>query len=370
MKSLIFAFLVSIVLAGCGQDKQKTKLAPESDAYNVAKQISGKVSYLDPDENNVLISCNSFEVTTGEVLDYLVKNYRPQIEQFKALPPEQIDLNIHKFAELLATERIYLDAASKEGVAVDEETIERALTRAKAQAGGPDKFNQWLEARSLDEEYFRKMSEQDLLIKAFMDKKTSEVQEPTEQEIIKAYQADKMATVRHILLSTQGKPDSEKKEIRKKMEDILARAREGEEFAELAREYTDDPGSKQNGGLYESFTRGKMVPEFDEVSFSLPPGEISDIVETTYGYHIIKVIERKRETRPLGEIRNTIVASLKRTRENEIRESLLEGLKNAEGYEVRTYAVESKEQTDSGKEEKEASAQTDSHTSADTSDVE
>ena len=77
----------------------------------------------------------------------------------------------------------------------------------------------------------------------------------------------------------------------KQMEDILKRARSGEDFAKLAKEYSEDPGSKDNGGEY-IFPRGQMVPEFEAAAFSLNTNQISDIVTTQYGYHIIKLSEK------------------------------------------------------------------------------
>ena len=72
---------------------------------------------------------------------------------------------------------------------------------------------------------------------------------------------------------------------------ILNRVRSGEDFAKLVKEYSYDPGSKNNGGEY-TFSRGVMVAEFENASFKLKPGEISDLVETQFGFHIIKVEER------------------------------------------------------------------------------
>ncbi len=128
----------------------------------------------------------------------------------------------------------------------------------------------------------------------------------TEKEIQKLYNEDKTASVIHILLMTQGKSDSAKIEIRKKMEVILERAKQGEDFAKLVEEYSEDPGSKNNGGLYKDFGRGDMVKPFEDAAFSVPIGEISDIIETRFGYHILKVIDRKKETQPLEKVQQQI----------------------------------------------------------------
>jgi parvulin-like peptidyl-prolyl isomerase len=110
--------------------------------------------------------------------------------------------------------------------------------------------------------------------------------------------------LRHVLVSTQPKPgepgkkDEEKAkpltkdEARQKAQALLDRARKGEDFAKLAKENSDDQGSKDKGGEY-SFSRGEgMVAEFENAAFSLKPGEISDLVETQFGYHIIKLEDR------------------------------------------------------------------------------
>ena len=141
--------------------------------------------------------------------------------------------------------------------------------------------------------------------------------------------------VRHILISTQQKPEPEedtdkgnkdtkdkktpekkpltKEEARKKSEELLARARKGEDFAKLASENSDDPGSKDKGGEYDFFGHGKMVPEFEKAAFALKPGEISDLVETQFGFHIIKLEERRSAASPDTDqkVRQQIVEKLK-----------------------------------------------------------
>ena len=77
---------------------------------------------------------------------------------------------------------------------------------------------------------------------------------------------------------------------RKKAEDVLARAKKGEDFAALARQYSDDPGSKANGGDLPPFGRGAMVPPFEQAAFSMQPGEIRGPVKSDFGYHVIKLI--------------------------------------------------------------------------------
>jgi hypothetical protein len=116
----------------------------------------------------------------------------------------------------------------------------------------------------------------------------------------------------HILIKTEGMDDAKKAEAKKKIEDILKKARSGEDFATLAKTYTEDPGSKETGGEY-TFPKGKMVPEFEKAAFALEVGKISDVVETQFGYHIIKLSEKiPAKKHSFDEMKTKIIDELNR----------------------------------------------------------
>lgn len=120
------------------------------------------------------------------------------------------------------------------------------------------------------------------------------------------FEKPEQARVAHILVMTQGKSDEEKTAAKTKIEGLLKRAKAGEDFAALAKEFSEDPGSKDKGGEY-TFPRGQMVPAFETAAFTLKDGEISDVVETEYGFHIIKKFEQlKAEKTPLEEVKDKI----------------------------------------------------------------
>ena len=131
------------------------------------------------------------------------------------------------------------------------------------------------------------------------------------QSNIQQYQVPNRVHPQHILLMTVGKTDAEVEEIRKKAEDVLKQAKKGGKFEDLAKKYSEDPGSKEKGGDLGWITQGQTVPEFEKTAFSLNPGQISDLVKTQYGFHIIKVLEKETaHTKPFEEVRDSLRAPL------------------------------------------------------------
>ena len=109
-------------------------------------------------------------------------------------------------------------------------------------------------------------------------------------EGIAQYTSPEQVRASHILLKTEGKDDAA---VKAKAEDVLKQAKSGADFAALAKKYSEDEGSAKNGGDLDYFGKGKMVPEFDQAVFTMMPGQTSDLVKTQFGYHIIKLVDKK-----------------------------------------------------------------------------
>jgi len=121
---------------------------------------------------------------------------------------------------------------------------------------------------------------------------------------IEQYSTPEQVRASHILLKTEGKDDAT---VKAKAEDLLKKAKGGADFAELAKANSEDESNAKNGGDLDFFGRGRMVPEFDQVAFQMQPGQISDVVKTQYGYHIIKLTDKKAAaTRPIDEVRQQL----------------------------------------------------------------
>lgn len=185
----------------------------------------------------------------------------------------------------------------------------------------------------------------DLLINNFLtieylDKVVSADVRASEDEIHQYYEDHKddfkireSVHARHILIKAdKTASEEEKADALKKAKGILEKIRKGDDFQALASEYSQDPGSKTRGGDLGFFGRGRMVRAFEDVAFSLEPGEVSDIVETNFGYHVIRVEERREASvKPLDEVRGIIENKLsKDLRRQAVDEFVKKAMKEAD----------------------------------------
>ena len=202
-----------------------------------------------------------------------------------------------------------------------EEAFEAQLKEA---GQSPEKLNtalktllqqqRWMQSQIKDGD---KITDADA--KKFYDSNTEEFKNP---ETVKAS---------HILF-TVNKDDSP--EVVKQKEDAakkaIARAKKGEDFNKLAKELSEEPGAKESGGDLGFFAKDRMVPEFAEAAFSQKPGEISGPVRTQFGWHVIKVTDKKPAgTVPFEEVKEQIIAYLKSAKQREAVQAILKKLKDS-----------------------------------------
>jgi peptidyl-prolyl cis-trans isomerase D len=135
-----------------------------------------------------------------------------------------------------------------------------------------------------------------------------------------AFRTPERVKARHILLKTQGKPASEEAAIKAKGESLLKQIKSGADFAKLAKENSEDPGSGANGGdLGDWITHGQMVAEFDKAIFALKVGQTSDLVKTQYGYHIVQTLAHQDAgMRSFAEVKSELAVQWKKQRVNDL----------------------------------------------------
>jgi peptidyl-prolyl cis-trans isomerase C len=195
-----------------------------------------------------------------------------------------------------------------------EELIKRELLYQEAERIGLDKDKEFLEKL----EDFKKMTLLSILIKREIEEKAV----VSDEEVKKYYDNNKeefrtdMVRASHILVDTEDDA-----------REILKRIKNGEDFAELAKSFSKDSGSASRGGDLGFFGRGKMIPEFERVAFGLKPGEVSKPLKTRFGYHIIKVTEKKEGTQlAFSDVKDRIREKLISERQSELFESLINRL--------------------------------------------
>jgi parvulin-like peptidyl-prolyl isomerase len=328
---------MGILLSACSESKEKVKLEPGTPQYLLAKDISEVASAIDPDSNKVIINTEYFEITTGEVIQVLHSSFGSRAGELKKMEAGRIRQIINLNAEKIAEKKLALRAAQNAGFSISDTQLDSLLQKQYTHVGGEEVFLDHLEKRGLIFDYVKEDMANSFIIDNYLKSVFSNEVMISDKEVQDRYrqllQKDRTASVRHILMMTQGKNDIEKQEIYKKMKKILARAKKGEDFASLAKIYSEDPGSKRSGGLYKDFERGAMVKPFEDAAFSVPIGEVSEIVETRYGYHILKVIDRKKESRTFEECKSQIEKELGKNKEKEFFSNHMNKLKEDAKYE-------------------------------------
>lgn len=210
---------------------------------------------------------------------------------------------------------------------VTDKEIEKETDKIKEELGGEDAFKQALEQNGLSDEKQLKERIKSMLLN---EKAATEGVKVSEAEMKKTFEEKYKTEVKasHILV------DDEKtaKEVQKKLN-------EGGDFAKLAEEYSKDPGSKSKGGDLGFFGKGAMVPEFDKVAFTLEKGKTSELVKSEYGYHIIKVTD-KRENK-FEDKKEQIEQELKQQKAKPITE-ILESLKKKADVKVKDKELKEK----------------------------
>ncbi len=218
-----------------------------------------------------------------------------QLELLKRLRREAMEQIIEQVLVGQAAEQAGLDA--------DPAEVDKSITDLRSIFDSDSSFQMKLDGEGFTQESFRAHMGRMMIAKQYLDKIRMTAAELSDADVEQYYEANQrrltlpeQVRVRHILITWKpmGKPD-DRAYIREQMVPILERARAGEDFAALAREFSDDYATKQAGGDTGLFDRGQMAPSFEAAAFALEPGEISDVVETSFGVHIIKMEERRAE---------------------------------------------------------------------------
>jgi peptidyl-prolyl cis-trans isomerase C len=226
--------------------------------------------------------------------------------------------------DLINRELLYQDSLKK-GIAVDEAQINERFESLKKGFPSEEEFNTSLKNADLSESALRSLIERGISIEKLIDIQFAQKTEISDEESDKFYKDNpdlfkrpEQVKASHILIKVDSGADkSEKEKARNELEKIQKKLKKGEDFSELAKEFSQDPSNTAGGDL-GYFARGQMVKPFEDAAFSLKTGNVSDIVETKFGYHLIKLTDKRPETTtPYKEIKPNLDIFLKRKKVQE-----------------------------------------------------
>jgi peptidyl-prolyl cis-trans isomerase C len=255
----------------------------------------------------VLAHVNSEKVTKVD-FERLLRNI--ELNNGGPVPAERRDDIYRRVLDELVTYTLLKQEAKARNITATDAEVEEQLSAMRQRAKTEEAFKKALAARNMTLERLKADARVEIAIAKMMSAQVASAAEATDAEVRDFYDKNpdrfkRSETVRasHILLRVDpGADDATKKQTQAKIAAILKRAKSGEDFAALAKQNSDD-GSAQQGGDLGYFPKEKMVKEFADVAFALKTGEISDVVTTQFGVHIIKVTDRKPGgTVPLEEV--------------------------------------------------------------------
>ena len=243
--------------------------------------------------NGTIITQEEFD----RVLNFELKRAARSGQQISEAQMAQIENNI---LDSLIIGELLFQESKKKGVQVNPETVTEQLMIVKQRFPSEAEFKKALEENKTTESKIKADIKRDMAIKQLIDKEVDQKVSVTAEESKTFYdtnpqlfQQPERVKASHILIKVdEGASEEKKAEARKKIEEIQQKVQKGEDFAELAKTYSEGPSAPRGGDL-DFFGRGQMVKPFEDAAFSLKPNETSDIVETRFGYHLIKVVDKQ-----------------------------------------------------------------------------
>ena len=259
------------------------------------------------------------------------------------VPAEQRDKVYRDLLDQLVGYKLLTQETKTRKVVVPDADVDARISQIRGQFPSEDVFKQMLEQRKLTLEQMRSDARQDMAVaKMIQDEVAAKVTvTPAQVDDFYAKNPDQFKEAErvrasHILIAFPDNADAAAKtQARAKAEQVLKDVKSGKDFVALAKEHSQDPGSAANGGDLGFFQQGQMVGPFNDAAFSLPPGTVSDLVETNFGYHIIKVAEKQPgRTVPLAEVRPQVEEYLQNKTRDEQTDAFVESLKTKGKVEI------------------------------------
>jgi foldase protein PrsA len=304
-------------------------------------QAAGTNSISDASSGSPVVARGTgFEITRGDLADAMAKIKQP-------IPPAQMILAQKQILNSLIDTKLLLAKATDADKASGKKAADLQITADIENLGSQEMFDQRLKTNGLTEAGFRSKLADEATIQEVIKRELKinisddDVQKFYDSHRVSAFETPEMARISHILIFTvdpvtrEALPAGQQLSQRKLADDLLKNIRDGVDFQALAKQYSEDPGSKESGGVLPPFPRGQMAQEIDDAAFSLTNNQVSGIITTSTGYQIIKVLERIPASRtPYLTAVPKIKEFLTQQQIQKLAPSYLESLKASAGVEI------------------------------------
>ncbi len=296
--ALAILFTLSGLAVGAEKKKTKNSTVAATESKSSTKSSTDAAKKSNP--SDVMAKVNGVAITRGEV-DRAVN-----IMLAQSKIPQPVSSEIMEKAEgaalnqLVSSEILY-QAGSKMEIKDLDKQVDEQIEKNKARFPSPEIYQKAVKAAGLTDSEMKTLMRKEIVINYLLEKEVVDKVKVGDDEVKKFYEdnkdkfkTDEKVRASHILIGVDEKASAaDKKKAKEKAEAIRKRLLAGEDFATVAKKESTDPGSAAQGGDLGYFSKQQMVPEFADAAFALKPGEISDVVETKFGYHIIKVQDKK-----------------------------------------------------------------------------
>jgi peptidyl-prolyl cis-trans isomerase C len=278
--------------------------------------------------NGVIISKDAYD----RELDFFVRRAAPNGQQ---LPDVQMAQMKNQVLESLIDRELLFQESKKKGIQIKSEAVSDQLQKIQQRYPSKEEFEKLLSNMGLTESDVQKQIARGMAIQELIDKEVSEKITVSDEETRSFYdknpqlfQQPEQVKASHILIKVPADaPEDQKTEARKKIEAVQQKVRKGEDFATLAKTYSEGPSGPKGGDL-GYFRRGQMVKPFEEAAFSLKPNETSEIVETRFGYHLIRVDDKKPAKKmTYAEVKDRLNDHLKKQKADSEANAYIENLR-------------------------------------------
>jgi peptidyl-prolyl cis-trans isomerase C len=283
----------------------------------------------------VLVVVEGNEITQADVNEELARMF-PNAGDIPPAQMAQMQAQMNdRILETLIIKQLLTQEAASADIQVPQEQIDETIEKMKASLPPGTTMAQQLQSIGMTEEEFRSTLAEDLKISNLMKERLGLDQEPTEEEIqafyaenAEMFERPESVQASHVLIKVDPADDEAAKAAKKaKAEELQKKLAEGADFAEVAKADSECPSSARGGDL-GSFTRGQMVPEFEEAAFSQEIGAVGPVIETQFGYHIVKVTDKQEAGKvPFEEAKELIVQRMQNEKGRTVVGEYIEELK-------------------------------------------